>query len=265
MSNQSTINLEGFHQFAVDLAYKAGKHTLEYFNKSVQIDRKSDKSPVTVADRETEALMREAISKSFPDHNIIGEEFDNKETDSDFTWILDPIDGTRSFIHGIPLYTTLIGLTFKGQPISGVIYAPATNEMVEAGSGLGCRFNGSSTTVSGCSSLAESTYCTTDAGLYRDVGLMEVHEKIEERVLLHRTWGDAYGHLKVASGQIDIMVDPILNIWDAAALLPIISEAGGAFVDFSGTSRIDGGNGISGNPVLVQEILTIINSTDYKP
>lgn len=252
------VSLEGYLQFAIEIARKAGDHTLKYFNRKVIIDRKGDDSPVTQADREAEQILREAITTSFPNHSIIGEEFGEDHKEGDFTWILDPIDGTRSFIHGIPLYTTLIGLLYRGKPVAGVIYAPATNEMTEAATGLGCRYNGSDITVSNCQQLGNASMCTTDVYLFDEVGKKETHDALASEIDLHRTWGDAYGHMKVATGQIDLMVDPILNIWDAAALLPIITEAGGAFVDFEGVSRIDGGSGISANPYLIPQVMSII-------
>ncbi|MDG5766436.1 inositol monophosphatase family protein [Balneolales bacterium ANBcel1] len=247
-------------QFAIYLARTAGKLTLSRFRKGVDVDRKDDDSPVTVADREAEEWMRKQIGNTYPDHGIIGEEYGNEGESKSVKWILDPIDGTLSFIHGVPLYTTLIGITVDGEPEAGVIYAPATDELCEAGIGLGARYNGTDCRVRETHSLSEATLLSTDMTTIIQENLMEPFTKLLSTCRLHRTWGDAYGHMMVATGRADIMFDPLLNIWDAAPLLPILQEAGGHFLDFSGKASIESGHGFSAGETLAGKVLAVMQS-----
>ncbi|MFN1836140.1 histidinol-phosphatase [Balneola sp. MJW-20] len=243
---------------AVEFAKIGGEHTLRYFGKNLEVDFKSDESPVTVADRETEEIIRDIIEQRFPDHGIVGEEFGAVRERSDYQWILDPIDGTRSFIHGVPFYTTLIGLTYKKKAVAGVIYAPALRELCAAAQNMGATLNGEKCSVRNTSTLSEATFLTTDMTLFRELGYEKLLNALLDSTRLHRTWGDAYGHMMVATGRADIMFDPELNIWDAAALLPVITEAGGIFSDMEGEETISGGNGFSANTELHPQIMKII-------
>ena len=242
---------------AVDIAMEAGRHTLNYYDTSVEVARKKDGSPVTAADREAEQIMREYIGSAYPEHQILGEEFEPKETESPFRWILDPIDGTLSFIHGVPLYTTLVAVTYDDHPLIGVIYAPALNEICDAAEGQGTRFNGKEAKIRKCESIEEATFLSTDVQNVWKQNLTGGFEKLAQTCRLHRTWGDAYGHMMVATGRADIMIDPILNIWDAAPLYPIIREAGGLFTDLKGEATIHGGDALSCNPVIQQQVLEL--------
>ncbi len=244
------IDLKELSDKAVEWAQLAGNHTLNYFGKAVEIIEKSDASPVTIADREAEMIIRNKIEEFFPEHSIIGEEFGKKETSSAITWVLDPIDGTKSFINGVPLYTTLIGILVDNVPVIGVIFAPATGEIAYATKGLGAFYNHKPTKVRPCTSITSATFYTTELSHIKAEGYWSFFETIHDQCKLHRTWGDAYGHMKVAAGQADLMFDPLLNIWDAAALLPIIEEAGGIFSDTRGRLTIHGGNGYSCSPQL---------------
>lgn len=248
-------------QFAAYLARAGGKSTLNHFRKKVDIDRKDDDSPVTLADREAEKWIRARIQKRYPDHGIVGEEFGTHNESASIRWIIDPIDGTQSFIHGIPLYTTLVGVTVDGEPEIGVIYAPATDELCEAGIGLGARYNGQDCRVSDTSVMSQATLLSTDMTTIISEGLNEPFQKLLAGCRLHRTWGDAYGHMMVATGRADIMFDPVLNIWDAAALLPILQESGGVFLDFSGHASIHSGHGFSANEQLASVVLSATGST----
>lgn len=241
------------------IARKGGEHTLKYFNKQFKVDYKSDDSPVTAADRETEALMREAIMQQFPDHGILGEEHGRHNENSRIQWILDPIDGTLSFIHGVPLYTTLIGVLVDGDPVVGVIYAPARDELCAAARGRGAYLNGASCRVRECDDLSQATFLSTDVTSVKDYGFEEPFRKLLDEVYLHRTWGDAYGHMLVATGRADIMFDPVLNLWDAAPLLTIMQEAGGSFTDVRGNATIKTGNGFSCTKDLLEPVKTIFN------
>ncbi len=245
-------------QYAIYLARSAGKKTLRHFRESVMVEHKKDDSPVTEADREAERWMRDRIGEQYPEHGIIGEEYGRSGEQKSVQWILDPIDGTHSFIHGIPLYTTLIAVIIDGKPEIGVIYAPATDELCEAAAGLGARYNDTDCRVSDTSLLQESTLLSTDITTIREEGLEKPFAVLLDQCRLHRTWGDAYGHMMVAAGRADIMFDPVLKIWDAATILPILQEAGGQFLDFSGNAGIDSGHGFSANEKLAEQVLTVM-------
>ncbi len=249
------FDLDTIHEAAVEIARAGGDHTLNYFNSNIKVERKEDHSPVTAADRETEKLMRGEISKRFPEHGILGEEYGESNTESPIQWILDPIDGTKSFIHGVPLYTTLVGVVVEGDPLVGVIYAPAAGELCEGAKGKGTRLNGRACRLRSCDRLADATFLSTDATTAAEYGFGTPFEQLLADTRLHRTWGDAYGHMLVATGRSDIMFDPVLNIWDAAPLLTVMQEAGGVFSDVDGKETIHSGNGISCSGELLPEVL----------
>lgn len=247
-------------QAAIEIARIGGDHTLNYYKKGVEIDLKGDASPVTVADREAEQKMRAAIMKRFPKHGILGEEFGAHQEDARIRWILDPIDGTKSFIHGIPLYTTLIGILVEGKPTVGVIYQPNQNELCAAAVGMGCFFNGKPSKVRNCEQLSNASMMITEWKHLEENGYLEGHNALMQDVRYHRTWGDAYGHMMVACGRADIMMDPVLHLWDAAALHPIIREAGGWFGSVEGNEElIDKASGISCHPAMKEQILEYFN------
>jgi len=250
-----SFDIKKIHRAAIEIARLGGEHTLKYYQKEFDIERKEDASPVTVADRETESLMRDEIKLRFPDHGIIGEEYGTHNHESEVQWILDPIDGTKSFIHGVPFYTTLIGVLYKDEPVCGVIFAPALDEFCEAAKGEGVRFNGKKCSVRSCESLNEATLLTTDVTTAKEFDLEKPLQRLLKKTRMHRTWGDAYGHMMVATGRADIMFDPVLNIWDAAPLLTIMQEAGGIFCDITGKETIQTGNGISCSRELIGEVL----------
>jgi myo-inositol-1(or 4)-monophosphatase len=251
------FDLNNIHQVAIDIARLGGENTLRYYQKNIEIKHKQDYSPVTIADRETEQIMREAIKKRFSDHGILGEEHGTYQPESPVQWILDPIDGTKSFIHGVPFYTTLVAVLYRDKPVSGVIFAPALDELCEAAKGEGARLNGKSCAVRSCQSLQDATFLTTDVTSQSEYNFGEPFNQLLQKTALHRTWGDAYGHMMVATGRADIMFDAIQNIWDAAPLLPILQEAGGVFCDVNGEETIQTGNGISCSRELIDEVLEL--------
>lgn len=245
---------------AKEIAYIGGKHTLKYFKKDFEVISKADDSPVTIADRETEQIIREEILKRYPNHGIFGEEFGKINEDSPIQWVLDPIDGTKSFIHGVPFYTTLIGIMINNEPVVGVINAPALNELCAAGIGLGATLNDVPCSVRNTTNMEDATFLVTEIRRFRDCGKEEAFQELMTQTKLHRTWGDAYGHMMVAIGRADIMFDPILNIWDAAALLPILKESGGVFSDTDGVETVHSGNGFSTNKALFTKVKAIFDS-----
>jgi histidinol-phosphatase len=257
-------------QFAVEIGREAGDGTLRYFRRSdLAVERKADQSPVTVADRSAEELLRRRIAERFPEDGIIGEEFGEQAGGSGFQWILDPIDGTKSFIHGVPLYTTLIAVLQNDEPQIGVIHAPALGETVYAAKGSGCWYTGGSANkpqaacVSKVGSLSESLLLTTEVDSFRQRpsgDATDVFIRLQRAARLARTWGDGYGYLMVATGRAEVMIDPIVNIWDAACLLPIIEEAGGQFSDWNGNATIRAGEAVATNGRVGQEVLGMIGS-----
>lgn len=245
--------------FAHAVAWQAGKLTLRYFQSDIAVDRKADESPVTIADREAEAYLRAAIGARFPDHAILGEEEGlTGSSDATYQWVLDPIDGTRSFVRGVPLYGVMVGLLREGEPAVGVVNMPALSEIVYAAKGYGCWWNGRPCRVSTTPSLGEGLVVGTVASGYERYGKGEAFARILPAAGLFRTWGDCYGHLLVATGRAEAALDPGMNLWDAAALFPILQEAGGTYTDWRGAPRIDGGDGISTNGVVLPELLRLI-------
>lgn len=244
-------------EFAADIAWSAGRATLAHFQTGVAVERKADESPVTVADRTAERLLRDAIAARYPDHAIVGEEYGADDRDSPYRWIVDPIDGTKTFVRGVPLYGVLVALEVEGVPRVGVCHVPALGETVAAASGAGCWWNGRRARVSAVSRLADAVVTYSDGRmLARRLG--ERWRDLQERTGLQRGWGDCYGHCLVATGRVDVMLDPAMNPWDCAALLPILQEAGGRFTDWTGAARIDGGDAFSTNGLLHDEILRLI-------
>lgn len=253
MKNQ----LSELREAATEFAKSGGDATLNHFKKSFKLDFKEDDSPVTNADREAERVIRSEINKHFPEHGIIGEEYGVENEDSDIVWVLDPIDGTKSFIHGVPFYTTLIGVMIKKQPEVGVIYAPALGEMVTAATGQGATLNGDKIQARVCDDLSKATFLSTEVTTFYSHGFGKPFEELLSAARVHRTWGDAYGHMMVAAGRADIMIDPILSIWDAAALLPVLKEAGASFTDLNGEENVYTGNGLSSVKGIKESILKI--------
>ncbi len=244
--------------FATDAAFRAGRLALSHFQIGVEADRKADHSPVTVADREGEKLLRRLIEERFPRHAIVGEEM-GVSGDSRYRWILDPIDGTRSFVRGVPLFGVLVALEIEGEPVVGVCYVPALDEMVAAGRGEGCRWNGRPARVSTVATLEEALVSLTEPAALSDMH-PEFWERLKRKAGLIRGYSDCYGHVLVATGRAEVMLDPVMNVWDNAALMPIVEEAGGSFTDWSGRRTIEGGSAISTNGALLSAILALQGS-----
>ena len=251
--------------FAVGIAREAGAITLQYFKGSFAAERKADNSFVTIADREAERFLRRQIAQTFPDDAVLGEEEGEKPGTSGRRWIIDPVDGTYSFVHGVPLYAVLIGLEVDAEPLLGVVNLPALNETVYAAQGLGCFYNNEPALVSSTASLDQALLLSTDFGTCEQYGFGPSADALQQTVHARRTWGDAYGHVLVATGRADVMLDPVMNIWDCAALLPIIEEAGGTFTDWHGERTIDGGNAISTNGKLFGDVMDVIRKAQKTP
>ena len=246
--------LREFLEFAIDAAWQAGRQTLAHYQTGVAVQRKLDRSLVTIADRNAEELLRRLIASRFPDHSIVGEEFGDDERAASHRWIIDPIDGTNTFVRGVPFYGVLIALEVEREPVVGVTYFPALDEMVAAAQGLGCYWNGRRAQVSGVTALGDACVAYTDTRGVRE-RLGDDWSALQDATALQRGWGDCYGHCLVATGRADIMLDPRMNPWDCAALMPILHEAGGRFTDWKGGRVIDGGDAVSTNGVLHDEML----------
>ena len=254
---------------ANEIAVAAGKLTLKYFRTDrFEVIRKGDGSPLTIADQEAETFLRQQIADAFPDDAIVGEEFGKKEGDSGFCWILDPIDGTKSFISGVPLYGTMVGVEIiddasdKRESVIGSVYLPGIDEGIYASRGGGAwYFSGGqkpvAAKVSKTSKLADSVLVTSQVETFGERDAAEIYEQLADAVYFSRTWGDVFGYLLVATGRVEVMIDPILNVWDAAAVQPIIEEAGGRFTDWSGVSRIDAGEAIGSNGLVHDAVLAL--------
>jgi len=254
--------LDQLLQFSVQLAREAGSITEGYFKGPLSPARKADNSFVTEADRETERHLRQSIERLFPDDTILGEEEGEKQGASGRRWIIDPIDGTYSFVHGVPLYGVMIGLEVDGDPVLGVVNLPALNEIIYAASGLGCFWNDKTARVSSTNPLDQALLLTTDLSAPGKHRFGPALEALRLKANASRTWGDCYGHVLVATGRAEVMLDPVMNIWDCAALLPIIEEAGGTFTDWQGLRTINGGNAISTNRLLFPEVMETIRKAE---
>lgn len=247
---------------ALSLARAAGDVTLELFQRGIAVERKSDDSPVTQADRAAEQLMRQRLRAEFPTDAVVGEEFGETSGSSGFTWVLDPIDGTKSFISGVPLYSVLVGVIWQRESVVGVIHMPALHETVYAARGQGAWWTTggrppSAATVSSCSELREGLFLTSQVDSFALRGAGDAFLRLQQRASITRTWGDGYGYLLVATGRALAMVDPVMNLWDAAAIQPVLTEAGGTFTDWSGENTIHRGEGIGTNGRVLAEVLAI--------
>lgn len=256
-SNLSGGQLAEYLKFARELAREAGRVTLKYYRRQLAIEEKSDASPVTIADRETEKFVREAIRRRYPDHGILGEEFGEENKGAPWRWIVDPIDGTQAFIHGVPLYTVLLALEFEGDSVVGVIHNPPQDETVAAATGLGCTYNGEPCHVSRNADLAKAWVHVTD---YADLAKRRPKfcKALLEQTGFCRSWADAYGYLMVATGRADIMLDPVMSLWDNAALKPVILEAGGRFTDLQGNATIHSPSSLATNRILHDQVLDMV-------
>ncbi len=255
------------YRFACTIAAAAGRRTLRFFRSSrVAVETKADHTPVTRADRETEAFLRERIAAAFPEDGIIGEEHGVSEGTGPYRWILDPIDGTRSFICGVPLYGTLIGLQRDGASVAGVIEVPALGESVHACTGEGawyCRRGRkpARARVSAGATLENAVFLTSDIDAFHKRGAAGAFDELGRRCRVTRTWGDCYGYLLVATGRADLMIDPRMSVWDAAAVLPVVEEAGGRFADWRGRATVAAGEGVACNEALLRQVLPLLGAT----
>lgn len=243
-------------QFAIQAAYEAGRSTLPEFGKRSTVERKDDDTPVTVADRLAERLLRRAISEAYPGEAILGEE-EGLSGEGPDRWVIDPIDGTKSFIAGVPLYATLLSFEREGSPILGVCYFPALDEMAYAEKGCGTYLDGRRCKVSSVGTIEQSIICCGSPSSFARCDRVQPWLAIAASAIATRTWGDAYGHVCVACGRTDAMIDPFVAPWDVSAVRLLVQEAGGRCSDLSGGSNPN--QLLSSNGVLHEALITALN------
>jgi histidinol-phosphatase len=254
--------LSDLREFAAELAWQAGKLTLRYFQTDFRTEFKEDQSPVTIADRQAERLMREMIEQRYPQHSILGEEEGETRAGASFRWIIDPIDGTKTFVCGVPFYAVLVGLEREGEAVVGAINIPATGELLHAALGHGCSWNGRRAHVSEVPNLGDALLACTDMSSMSKYGRAGAFGRLSAATKLQRTWGDAYGYVLVATGRAELMLDPIVSVWDCAALLPVVAEAGGTFTDWSGVPTIHAGEALATNGLVFDEVRRLIGERE---
>ncbi|OGU58204.1 MAG: histidinol-phosphatase [Ignavibacteria bacterium RBG_13_36_8] len=251
-------NLQEYKNFCRLLARKSGEIIRQYFRSELKVEIKKDESPVTMADRKAEEVMRESIIKEFPDHGILGEEFGDHNKNAEFKWVLDPIDGTKSYISGAVTFGTLIALLRNGEPILGVINQPVLNEYLVGDNDV-TELNGTKVQVRENKDLKDAVLLTTDHLAVHKFRDGDKFEKLIRMVRIYRQWGDCYGYYLLATGYADIMIDPIMSAWDSMALIPIIRGAGGVITDYYGGDPAKGNSIIAACSGLHSEVVKMLN------
>lgn len=254
------MQFEEFDAFTAALCQETEKLILAYFDSpDLEVLSKSDDTPVTAADRETEQLIRKAIAARYPSHGIMGEEFGQVNEAASYQWVIDPIDGTKSFAAGTPLFGTMIALLKDGEPLFGCINYPVIGKRL-AGDNLRAYCNGVPISARGQVPLAQAIVLTTDAQS------IAVHQNganfdtLLAQTKFCRTWGDCFGYYLVATGKADIMLDPVLSPWDIMALVPILRGAGATITDWGGGNPAQGRSCIAANPDLHEKVVAILNA-----
>ena len=250
----TTLPNDALLQAVAEVARLTGQTALAHYRTRLDVEVKGDGSPVTIADRNAEQTARAWINARFPRDAILGEEFGAAGDATGRRWLIDPIDGTKTFVRGVPLWGTLIGVVQGDEVLAGAVYCPAVDEMVVAAVGQGCWWNGSRTSVSRKTSVSDSTILATAT---RFAGAPERERRwssLASEAAVARTWGDCYGYLLVATGRAELMVDHLMSPWDAAALVPVVREAGGEFSDWAGRVSPFGDGAVATNGVLASAL-----------
>lgn len=249
-----------FLEAVTDLARLGGNHAQSHFRKKLIVEYKKDGSPVTEADKATEILMREWIAKRFPDDGIFGEEFPEHNAGAEQRWIVDPIDGTFSYMRGVPLWGTLVAVLRGERVIAGAIFCPGVDEMVSAAEQAGCWSNGSRCQASTQSQLSKATVLSTDVKFASAPDKRDKFNALVAAAGAYRGWSDCYAYLLLATGRAEVVVDPVMQPWDAAALVPVIQEAGGVLTDWSNRETAFGGSVIATNAALAQQVRSVLGA-----
>lgn len=255
------MDLSPYRSFIAELAERSGNFIRPYFAQpDLVVETKADDSPVTVADRGAEKLLREVIAQRFPTHGVVGEEFGSENPNADFVWVLDPIDGTKSFAAACPLFGTLIALLHQGQPALGAIHLPVLQQLY-IGDNATSTLNGKLIRTRGTKRLAEATLLTSDTLNLAKYQHGPACDRVVSQAKLFRTWGDCYGYTLVAGGWADVMLDPIMNPWDIAALVPVIRGAGGVITDWNGKDPVHADSIVAATtPELHAQVIAGLNS-----
>ena len=244
-----------------ELARRAGGVALRHFRSALTVEAKADGSPVTIADRSAEETAREWITRRFPADGILGEEYGAHLPAAKRRWLIDPVDGTKTYVRGVPLWGTLIAVCEGENVLAGAAFFPAVDEIVGAAPGLGCWWNGARTHVSNVGLLEAATVLTTDERFRRSPEHLDGWQRLAAGAAISRTWGDCYGYLLVATGRAEVMVDGVVAPWDAAALFPVITEAGGVFTDWNGNPTAFGGSIVATNATLAERARELLRGS----
>ena len=258
MPNLPTSYIDEFYPFAQELISVSREIILGYYNTALEVEKKKDDTPVTIADRLAEGAIRDKINRRFPGHGIIGEEWGNEREDSEFVWVIDPIDGTKSFLSGVPLFGTLIALMHHNEPVLGVFHQPVLNQTM-VGDGVRTLQNGEPVQNSHFRSLSEARLMTTDIQDIQKHHDLKAFWELMSCVKLTRTWGDCFGYYLLARGNADIMFDPIVSVWDAMAVIPIVRGAGAVVTDVRGGAPDKASSLLAASPAIHEEVLSILN------
>jgi myo-inositol-1(or 4)-monophosphatase len=251
--------LDEFKTFACRLAKASGELISKYYRGDYDVDLKSDESPVTVADRQAEQQMRAMIAQAYPCHGVLGEEFGHHQPDAEYQWVLDPIDGTKSFIAHSYLFGTLIALLRRGRPILGVIHQPIIGDFL-LGDGDSAWLNGKRVQVRPCQRIEDAWLIGTEHWNIHRYQNGSAFDALSQRVKQYRSWGDCHGYYIVAVGGADIMLDPIMNTWDLMALVPIIQGAGGRITDWQGNNILnDANSSVATAGVIHDQVIAALN------
>ncbi|HEY9187442.1 MAG TPA: inositol monophosphatase family protein [Ignavibacteria bacterium] len=251
-------NLNDFKNFGLKLIEKSSVIIKKYYRKKIKIENKNDYSPVTRADKYTEKIIKKMILKEYPHHGVLGEELGEINSSAVYKWVIDPIDGTKTFISGVPLFGTLIALLKDETPIMGIINLPILGETL-IGDGFSTVLNGNRTYIRPCNSISNAVLLTTDLENIRIYSNINKFMNLVNKVKLFRTWGDCYGYYLLSTGYADIMIDPIMSSWDLLALIPIINGAGGVITDFSGNNPISSNSIIASSKLIHEELILLLN------
>jgi myo-inositol-1(or 4)-monophosphatase len=255
----SAMDLSPCREFLIELAEKSGDFIRPYFARpGLAVELKPDQTPVTAADRGAEELMRTLIKRRFPGHGVIGEEFGSDDPGAEFVWVLDPVDGTKSFAAACPLFGTLIALLHDGVPVLGAIHQPVLRQLV-VGDGRSTTLNGRPVRVRATARIEDATLLTTDLRSPAQHQDGAAFDRLAGRSRLVRTWGDCYGYLLVATGWADIMCDPVMNPWDIQALIPVIRGAGGVITDWQGGDPVKADSIVAAAPALHAQVIAALN------
>lgn len=255
------MKLDAFENLVRDWTQESGDLILRHFRASdLATEFKADASPVTLADREAELLLRQKIGERFPEHGILGEEFAPEREDAEYVWLIDPIDGTKSFVAGVPLFGTILCLQQNERPLLGAIHLPALQGQLLVGDGTEARLNGKPVAIRPPGPPKTRILLTSDE---RDVSLYQKEsgwKRLLEKVAYCRTWGDCYGYYLLATGKADVMADPIVNPWDFHAIIPILEGARAKVTDWTGGKAVGGSSVVAASPTIHNEIIDLLNA-----